>query len=218
MSWNCARGWRHRRRLRLQEVPVGEWTRASTAAELADAVRRQVPAIEVEGTLGGMPMVTLAPGVRLRGGTLEFGAKGVRLTADNALEDVTIRCPGHEAAVLNDTSVAGLGTLTLRGVRTSRQVLLRAGDAVRSGHVQVDGLAVEAADVRGRFDRPHGFGVDALQGRSLCGTSSWTRRWRSPRSCWTFLLAAPVLRCGAVGCSSAGTATGTGPGTAARCG
>jgi hypothetical protein len=103
-------------------------------------------------------------GVRLRGGTLEFGAKGVRLTADNALEDVTIRCPGHEAAVLNDTSVAGLGTLTLRGVRTSGQVLLRAGNAVRSGHVQVDGLAVEAADVRGRFDRPHGFGVDALQG------------------------------------------------------
>jgi hypothetical protein len=43
-------------------------------------------------------------------------------------------------------------------------VLLLARDAVRSGHVQVDGLTVETADVRGRFQRPHGFGVDALQG------------------------------------------------------
>ncbi|GAA2567076.1 hypothetical protein GCM10010424_06240 [Streptomyces lienomycini] len=38
-------------------------------------------------------MVTLAPGVRLRGGVLEFGAKGVRLTRDNILESVTVRCP-----------------------------------------------------------------------------------------------------------------------------
>jgi hypothetical protein len=143
---------------------VNEWTRVSTAAELADAVAQRVPAIEVGGVVRGMPMVTLAPGVRLRGGTLEFGARGVRLTTDNLLEEVTIRCPGHEAAVLNDTSVPGLGVLTLRGVRTSGQVLLLARDAVRSGHVQVDGLTVETADVRGRFHRPHGFGVDALQG------------------------------------------------------
>jgi hypothetical protein len=88
----------------------------------------------------------------------------VRLTKDNVLEDVTIRCPGHEAAVLNDTSVADFGTLTLRRVRTSGQVLLLARDAVRSGHVQVEGLTVEAADVRGRIERPPGFGMDAMQG------------------------------------------------------
>jgi hypothetical protein len=72
---------------------VNEWTRVSTAAELADAVAQRVPAIEVGGVVRGMPMVTLAPGVRLRGGTLEFGARGVRLTTDNLLEEVTIRCP-----------------------------------------------------------------------------------------------------------------------------
>jgi hypothetical protein len=33
-------------------------------------------AIEVRGELSGMPMITLPPGVRLRGGTPVFGAKG----------------------------------------------------------------------------------------------------------------------------------------------
>jgi hypothetical protein len=78
----------------------------ATAAELVEAVQQRVPAIEVDGVVRGMPMITLAPGVRLRGGTLEFGAKGVRLTKDNVLKDVTIRAPEHEVAVLNDTSVA----------------------------------------------------------------------------------------------------------------
>jgi hypothetical protein len=43
----------------------------------------------------------------------------VRLTRGNVLEDVTIRTPEHEVAILNDTSIADLGTLRLRGVRTS---------------------------------------------------------------------------------------------------
>ncbi|MEU1487523.1 hypothetical protein [Streptomyces sp. NPDC005752] len=65
--------------------------------------------------------------------------------------------------LLNDTSVADFGTLALRGVRVTGQVLL-ARDAVRSDHVAVNRLVVEAADVRGRVERPHGFGADALQG------------------------------------------------------
>lgn len=35
-----------------------------------------------------------------------------------------MRCPEHETAVLDDTSVSSLGTLALRGVRTTGQVLL----------------------------------------------------------------------------------------------
>jgi hypothetical protein len=143
---------------------VSEWTRVSTAAELVEAVRKQVPAIEVDGLVRGMPMITLAPGVRLRGGTLEFGAKGVRLTRDNVLSEVAIHCPDDEVAVLNDTSVRDFGELALRGVRTRGQVLLLARDAVAAGRVVVDGLTVGSADVRGRVDRPRGFGVEALQG------------------------------------------------------
>ena len=58
--------------------------------ELMDALQSGVAEIEVQGTLSGMPMITLAPGVRPRGGTLKFGAKGVRLTRDNELDGVTV--------------------------------------------------------------------------------------------------------------------------------
>lgn len=146
-------------------APAGSgWLGVDTVAELTAALAADAPAIEVRGTLEGMPMITLEPGTRMRGGTLQFGAKGVRLTRDNTLEDVTIRTAAHEVALLNDTSMANLGRLTLRGIRTTGQVLLLARDAVRGGHVQIDGLTVDSADVRGRSERQHGFGVDALQG------------------------------------------------------
>ena len=135
-----------------------------SVAGLTQALQSGVEEIEVEGTLSGMPMITLPPGVRLRGGTLKFGAKGVRLTSDNEVEGVTVLTADTEVAILNDTSVADLGTLTLRDVRTTGQVLLLADDAVRAGHVVVEGLTVERADVRGRVERPGAYGVEALQG------------------------------------------------------
>jgi hypothetical protein len=138
-------------------------TRVSTVAELLDAVE-VANDIEVAGSLSGMPMITLRPGVRLRGGTLTFGAKGIRLTSDNRLEDITILVPDHEVAIGNDTTASDLGTLVFRNVRTAGQVLLLADGAVRSGHMEVSGLAVDSADLRGRADRPHAYGVDALQG------------------------------------------------------
>lgn len=75
----------------------------TTAAELQDAVQSEATEIEVRGELTGMPMVTLQPGVTLRGGTLRFGAKGVRLTRDNTLDGVTVLTAPHEIAILNDT-------------------------------------------------------------------------------------------------------------------
>jgi hypothetical protein len=135
----------------------------SSAAGLLEALA-VADDIEVDGSLAGMPMICLRPGVTLRGGTLRFGAKGVRLSSGNRLDDVTIIVPDHEVAISNDISVSDLGRLVLRNVRTRGQVLLLADGAVRAGHIEVDGLAVASADVRGRPDRPHGFGVDALQG------------------------------------------------------
>jgi len=83
---------------------------ATTPVELQDALQAGALDIEVQGELSGMPMVRLPPGVRLRGGTLRFGAKGVRLTSDNVLEDVTVLTEPGEVAILNDTTVADLGT------------------------------------------------------------------------------------------------------------
>jgi hypothetical protein len=135
-----------------------------TAAELAEALASGAQEILIEGTIAGSPMITLPPGVTLRGGILRFGAKGVRLTSDNTLADVTVLTADDEVAILNDTNVSELGTLTLRNVRTTGQVLLVADDKVRSGRVLIDGLRIDSADVRGRSRRPHGFGVEALQG------------------------------------------------------
>lgn len=139
-------------------------TVVKTSADLLEAIKAGAVEIEVQGTLHGMPMITLGPGVSLRGGDLQFGAKGVRLTRDNTLEKVTVQTADEEVAILNDTSVSDLGVLTLRDVRATGQVLLLAAEAVRGGRVVVDGLTIDRADLRGRVERPHGFGVDAMQG------------------------------------------------------
>jgi hypothetical protein len=108
----------------------------------------------------------------LSGGRLEFGSKGVLLTRDNTLENIEVLVPEHEIAIYADTTQKDWGTLTLRGVTTVGQVAIIALDAVRSGHVAIDGLRIRAADVRGRADRPRGFGVEALQG----GLTVWNRQ------------------------------------------
>jgi len=136
----------------------------TNADELQEAVKRGHAHITVQGEIKGMPMVALQPGQTLSGGTLHFGARGVQLSRDNTLSDITIRTSDTERAVLNDTSVADLGTLTLRNVRTTGQVALLIGRSTRGGHVRVENLHVDTADVRGRAERPHAYGVDAMQG------------------------------------------------------
>ena len=100
----------------------------------------------------------------------------MRLTRDNTLDGVTVLAEDDEVAILNDTGVSDFGTLTLRDVRTTGQVLLLAEDAVRRGRVRVERLVVGRADVRGRVERPRGFGVEALQGASHSGTGRRIRR------------------------------------------
>lgn len=140
------------------------WTRVSTPKDFQQAIGSGATHLEVVGILKGMPSVTLPPGVSLRGGTLTFGAKGLRLTSNNTVQDLTITTAPHEVALYNDTTVTDLGTLTLNNITTTGQVFLTADDQVRSGRVVADGVHVTAADTRGRFHRPTGFGVEALQG------------------------------------------------------
>jgi hypothetical protein len=151
---------------------MGEWVNARSAADFTEAISSGVTRIEVEGTLSGMPSVTLPPGVSLRGGGLAFRAKGLCLTADNKVSDMRIVTVDHETAIYNDTSVADMGTLLLSNVSTVGQVYLVADNNVRAGKIVAEGVRIESADVRGRFDRPHGFGVDALQG----GFTLWNRQ------------------------------------------
>lgn len=140
------------------------WTRVNDLEGFLGAVRNGTTHIELVGTLKGMPSVTLPPGVAVRGGELIFGAKGLRLTSNNSVQDITVITMPHEVAIYNDTSVADLGTLSLSNVTTTGQVYLVADGNIRAGRIEVDGVHVTAADTRGRFHRPTGFGVEALQG------------------------------------------------------
>ena len=155
----------------------------TSAADLAAALAAGVAEIVVEGTITGSPSITLPPGSSLRGGELVFTAKGVRLTRDNTLRDVTITTTPYEVAVYNDTSVPDAGTLRFENVTTVGQVLVLAdGDTMRA-RVEARGLHVREADVRGRVEQPHGFGVDVLQG----GVTLWNRQ-KDPSSSFTATL------------------------------
>ena len=52
----------------------------------------------------------------------------------------------------------------MRGVTTTACVQILARDKVRSGHVDVNGLDIIAADARGEKERPHGYGVYVING------------------------------------------------------
>jgi len=54
--------------------------------------------------------------------------------------------------------------MRLADLHVTGQVQILVRGAIRSGHVDVDALDVAAADARARTERPHGFGVDVLQG------------------------------------------------------
>jgi hypothetical protein len=136
----------------------------TTSDQLLAAAASGDTHIVVDGTLSGMPMITLKPGVTLSGGTLRFGARGIQLTSDNTVSGTRILCPDHEVAISNELDNPSLGTITLTKVETTGQVLLLADGKVTAGSVVIDDLTVLSADVTGRSDRPHGYGVDALQG------------------------------------------------------
>lgn len=140
------------------------WRTVGTVDELLGALRDGDQKIELATTLSGLGPLTLPPGVSLRGGGLEFDAKGLQLSSNNTVENLSVTVPDQEIAIYNDVSVQDLGTLTLRGITTRGQIYLQASNNVRSGTVHAKDIHVAAADTRDRVERPTGFGVEALQG------------------------------------------------------
>lgn len=143
----------------------------TSAQELAQALEAGERNLEIEGTITGSPSITLPEGATLSGGTLEFKAKGVRLTKNNTLRNVTITTLDYESAIYNDTSIPDAGTFVLDDVTTVGQIYIVAEGALKTVRVEANGVFVKAADVRGRVEQPHGYGVDVLQGGLRCGTA-----------------------------------------------
>lgn len=137
---------------------------------LAATVDRTVEAICVVGQIDKASGLDLRPGVSLYGkeasACVRFigGSDGIRLSSDNRLENLQLLADDNRRAIYNDTSQNGLGTITLKNIVTRGQVSLFAKDAVRSGHVTVDGLDILSADCRHYEERPQGYGVEVVQG------------------------------------------------------
>jgi hypothetical protein len=149
--------------------PAEKWvttTEALVAAVKDDSVKR----VLVSGQLTNVPSISLSPGQSLCGAAensmIAFvpGSDGVRLSADNSVHGLHLEASPEKRAIFNDTAVATLGRIELRGVTVSGCVQLLARDTVRGGHVDVDGLDITAADARAQTERPHGYGVSVVQG------------------------------------------------------
>ena len=69
-----------------------------------------------------VPSINLMPGQSLRGDcagagiTLAKGKDGLRLSSDNRVHNIRLDALVEKRAIFNDTSVASLGRIELRGV------------------------------------------------------------------------------------------------------
>ena len=156
---------------RLAAPFIGRVAHAGSATELiANAADAEVAVIEVSGLVDGVFNLRLGIGQTLRGSepgsTLRIapGADGVCLTADNAVEALTIVADDAQCAIFNDTSVATMGHIALRDLAVRGCVRILARDGVRSGHVEMRNVDVERADARAYGLRPKGYGVEVIPG------------------------------------------------------
>jgi hypothetical protein len=143
----------------------------TTTEALVSAVKDEsVGRVVISGKLTNVPPIFLSPGRSLCGASenamIAFvaGSDGVRLSADNSIHSLHLEASPEKRAIFNDTAVAALGRIELRGVSISGCVQILARGAVRSGHVSVDGLEIIAADTRSQAERAHGYGVSVVQG------------------------------------------------------
>jgi hypothetical protein len=145
-----------------------KWVTTSDA--LVAAIGEGIGKVVVSGRLSNVPSLHLSPGQSLCGAAEDSkivfadAADGVELTSDNAVNSVYLCAGPQRRAIFNDTSVASLGRVQLRGVTTQGRVQILARDKVRGGHVEVNGLDIVAADARAERERPHGYGVSVLHG------------------------------------------------------
>ena len=142
----------------------------TTAEALVAAIEEGVGKVVVSGCLSNVPSLRLSPGQSLCGAAdnskIAFadGVDGVELTSGNGVHNVHLCASPERRAIFNDTTVSSLGRIVLRNVTTHGRVQILARDKVRSGHLEVNGLDIIAADARAESERPHGYGVYVLHG------------------------------------------------------
>lgn len=151
-------------------MSIPEKSVATVDALVAASKQKSVQHISISGHLTNAPVISLLPGQTLRGAdehsaiTFATESDGVQLSSDNRIHNLRLEASPDKRAIFNDTSVASLGRIELRGVTTTGRVQILARDKVRGGHVDVRGLDIITADARGEGQRPRGYGVYVLHG------------------------------------------------------
>jgi hypothetical protein len=143
-----------------------------TVAELLSATGdSRVGTIVLTADLVDVSSFDLLPGQTLRSVSgqqfaLAFapGVDGVRRSSDNSVLSLDLHASSDKRAVWNNYSMPTLGRINLSSLNTFGRVELIAKGQVRNGHVDVDGLAILAADSCGVQDRPHEYGVYVVPG------------------------------------------------------
>jgi hypothetical protein len=142
----------------------------TTDALIAAIEDESIARIVVSGRLNDVPTLRLSPGRSLCGAAEDSaivfmaGTDGVQLSSDNTVCNLHLCAAPEKRAIFNDTAVPAFGRIELHSVRTTGRVQILACDRVRSGHVEVNGLDILAADARMECERPHGYGVYVLHG------------------------------------------------------
>jgi hypothetical protein len=137
---------------------------------LVAAIEEGIGKVVVCGCLSNVPSLHLSPEQSLCGAAEDSkiafadGVDGVELTSSNDIHSLHLCVSLERRAIFNDTTVPSLGRIALRNVTTRGCVQILARDKVRSGHVEVNGLDIVAADPRRESERPHGYGVYVLHG------------------------------------------------------
>jgi len=143
-----------------------------------------VEQIIVTADLDDIPSLWLRPGQSLHSSskarpTLTFreSTDGLQVSSNNTIGDLRLVASPERRAIWNDGTVEDLGNISLHSVQTVGRVQILAGNRVRSGPIEVDGLDITAADARGEEQRPHAYGVYLYRAllrfgtRRLTGTS-----------------------------------------------
>jgi hypothetical protein len=149
---------------------TGEKWVTSTEALMEAIKSESIERVVVTGRLSDVPSVRLSPGQTLCGAAEDsriafmVGCDGVELSSDNKIHNLHLNVSPEKRAIFNDPAMPSSGRMEVYDVTTTGCVQILGRGNVRSGHVDVNGLDISAADTRAETDRPHCYGVYVLPG------------------------------------------------------
>jgi hypothetical protein len=145
--------------------------RIESLADLSRALAQSQPCeLQLQTSVLSPYAITLPPGFSLTGKDkdgciLSFGnGDGIGLTANNAVENLTVVATPAARAIYAQTGIADMGTITLEDLDVTGQVsiIVRGGTSKLS--LAVDRLHVAACDCRRYSEQPQKYGVNVYQG------------------------------------------------------